>query len=179
MVPPWERIPESYFESGAAPLVASFEGAELDSAIAITCVTQAVYSHNLYIASYIYYAILRAVPRKSHPCLRSGCPINVSLEMLGDRWSLLIVRDMMMRGFRTYREFLNSEEGIATNILADRLHKLERAGIISTSRDPVDRRKLIYTLTKKGIGLGPVLLEMALWSARHGDAEIPRPMIEK
>lgn len=99
--------------------------------------------------------------------------------MLGDRWSLLIVRDMMMRGFRTYHEFLNSEEGIATNILADRLRKLERAGIISTSRDPNDRRKLIYTLTKKGIDLGPVLLELALWSARHSDAEVRRPMIEK
>jgi len=85
----------------------------------------------------------------------------------------------MMRGFRTYREFLNSEEGIATNILADRLRKLERSGIISTSRDPADRRKLIYTLTKKGIGLGPVLLEMALWSARHADSDAPRAMIEK
>ena len=104
----------------------------------------------------------------------------MSLEMIGDRWSLLIVRDMMMRGFRTYREFLNSEEGIATNILADRLRKLDRAGIIAASHDHNDRRKLIYKLTKKGIDLGPVLLELALWSARHSNAEVPRPpMIDK
>lgn len=85
----------------------------------------------------------------------------------------------MMRGFRSYREFLNSEEGIATNILADRLRKLEHVGIISTSHDPNDRRKLIYKLTKKGIDLGPVLLELALWSARHADADVPLTKVEK
>jgi len=99
--------------------------------------------------------------------------------MIGDRWSLLIVRDMMMRGFRTYREFLNSDEGIATNILADRLRKLEAGGIISTSRDPSDHRKLIYKLTQKGIDLGPVLLELALWSARYAETDAPKAMIEK
>jgi len=140
---------------------------------------QAVYSRSIAYCKQHLLHYAYNVARKSEPCRRSGCPINISLEMIGDRWSLLIVRDMMMRGLRTYREFLNAEEGIATNILADRLRKLERAGIISTSRDPVDRRKLIYALTRKGLGLGPVLLEMALWSARHGDAEIPRPMIEK
>lgn len=99
--------------------------------------------------------------------------------MIGDRWSLLIIRDMMLRGFRTYQQFLNSEEGIATNILADRLRKLESSGIISTSRDPSDRRKLIYKLTKKGIDLGPVLLELALWSARYENTEASRAMIQK
>jgi len=119
------------------------------------------------------------VPRKTEPCRRSGCPINISLETIGDRWSLLIIRDMMMRGFRTYQEFLSSGEGIATNILADRLRKLEGSGIISTSRDPADRRKLIYRLTQKGIGLGPVLLELALWSARYETTEAPPAMIQK
>ena len=86
---------------------------------------------------------------------------------------------MMMRGFHTYQEFLNSEEGIATNILADRLRKLEGSGIISTSRDPGDRRKLIYKLTQKGIDLGPVLLELALWSARYEETDASRAMIQK
>jgi DNA-binding HxlR family transcriptional regulator len=89
--------------------------------------------------------------------------------MLGDRWSLLILRDMMVRGFRTYKEFLESDEGIATNILADRLRKLEGHGIITTERDPSDGRKLIYWLTAKGIDLAPVLTEMVLWAAAYED----------
>jgi DNA-binding HxlR family transcriptional regulator len=99
--------------------------------------------------------------------------------MIGDRWSLLIIRDMMMRGSSTYQEFLSSDEGIATNILADRLRKLEGSGIISTSRDLGDRRKLIYKLTQKGIDLGPVLLELALWSARYEETDASRVMIQK
>jgi DNA-binding HxlR family transcriptional regulator len=89
--------------------------------------------------------------------------------MLGDRWSLLIIRDMMLRGFRSYKEFLESYEGIATNILADRLRKLEAYGIIGTERDPSDGRKVIYTLTEKGIDLAPVMAEMVLWAAEHED----------
>jgi DNA-binding HxlR family transcriptional regulator len=102
---------------------------------------------------------------------RSGCPLNVSVEMLGDRWSLLILRDMMLRGFRSYGEFLESYEGIATNILADRLKKLIHHGIITTLQDPEDGRKLSYVLTRKGIDLAPVLTEMVLWAARHEETE--------
>ena len=91
--------------------------------------------------------------------------------MLGDRWSLLILRDMMLRGYRTFNEFLKSEEKIATNILADRLRRLEAFGIISSARDPNDGRKLLYTLTAKGIDLAPVLTEMVLWVARHETVE--------
>lgn len=98
---------------------------------------------------------------------RSGCPLNASVEMLGDRWSLLIIRDMMLRGFRSFKEFLESDEGIATNILADRLRKLEAHGIITTQADASDGRKLIYLLTPKGIDLATVLTEMVLWAARH------------
>jgi len=87
--------------------------------------------------------------------------------MLGDRWSLLILRDMMVLGFRTYKEFLGSHEKIATNVLADRLNKLEESGIIASKPDPSDGRKLIYNLTAKGIDLAPVLAEMVLWAARH------------
>jgi DNA-binding HxlR family transcriptional regulator len=107
--------------------------------------------------------------RKPPPKRRSGCPLNASVEILGDRWSLLIIRDMMLRGFRSYKEFLQSYERIATNILADRLRKLEGHGIISTARDPSDGRKLIYSLTAKGIDLAPVLTEMVLWAAAHED----------
>ncbi len=102
---------------------------------------------------------------------RSACPLNASVEMLGDRWSLLIIRDMMLRNFRTYKEFLGSYERIATNILTDRLRKLEAHGIITTERDPSDGRKLIYLLTAKGIDLAPVLTEMVLWAARHEKTE--------
>ncbi len=98
---------------------------------------------------------------------RSGCPLNASIEMLGDRWSLLIIRDMMVRGFRTFKEFLESHEKIATNILADRLRKLESNGIIAVAPDPSDGRKSIYSLTPKGIDLAPVLTEMVLWAAAH------------
>jgi DNA-binding HxlR family transcriptional regulator len=98
---------------------------------------------------------------------RSGCPLNASVEMLGDRWSLLVIRDMMLRGFRSYKQFLESDEGIATNILADRLRKLEAHGIVATKPDRTDGRKLTYTLTSKGIDLAPVLAEMVLWAARH------------
>jgi DNA-binding HxlR family transcriptional regulator len=103
------------------------------------------------------------------PKRRSGCPLNASVEMLGDRWSLLILRDMMLRGYQTFNEFLHSDERIATNILADRLRRLESHGIITTDRDPSDGRKMIYALTAKGIDLAPVLTEMVLWAARHED----------
>ncbi len=87
--------------------------------------------------------------------------------MLGDRWSLLIIRDMMLRGFETYKEFLECYEGIATNILADRLRKLVDYGIIEMKRHETDGRKVIYRLTQKGIDLAPVLTEMVLWAAAH------------
>jgi DNA-binding HxlR family transcriptional regulator len=89
--------------------------------------------------------------------------------MLGDRWSLLIIRDMMLRGFRSYKEFMECYEGIETNILADRLRKLVAYGIITAEPDQADGRKLIYFLTTKGIDLSPVLTEMVLWAAAHED----------
>jgi DNA-binding HxlR family transcriptional regulator len=106
-------------------------------------------------------------PQKGRPKRRSECPLNASVEMLGDRWSLLIIRDMMLRGFQTYKQFMDGYERIATNILADRLRKLEAHGIIASRKDARDRRKLIYKLTPKGIDLAPVLTEMVLWAAAH------------
>ena len=112
---------------------------------------------------------MKMARNKAGPKRRSGCPLNASVEMLGDRWSLLIVRDMILQGARTYKAFLECYEGIATNILADRLRKLAAYGIITTEPDPSDRRKVIYSLTKKGIDLAPVLTEMVLWAAAHED----------
>jgi DNA-binding HxlR family transcriptional regulator len=107
------------------------------------------------------------------------CPVSVSLDRIGDRWSLLIVRDLMVRGFRTFREFKNSGEGIATNILADRLRKLEKAGIIEPEKDSSDGRKVNYRLTEKGIDLAPVVLEMLIWAARHEKTYLPCAAVEK
>jgi DNA-binding HxlR family transcriptional regulator len=117
--------------------------------------------------------------KKAPPRRRSGCPLNASVEMLGDRWSLLILRDMMLRGYQTFNEFLHSGEKIATNILADRLRRLESYGIISSQQDPADGRKMIYALTAKGMDLRPVLTEMVLWAARHeatGNQSLVRQM---
>jgi DNA-binding HxlR family transcriptional regulator len=104
---------------------------------------------------------------------RSGCPVSVSLEVLGDRWSLLIIRDMMVRGYRTFREFQHAGEGIATNILSDRLQKLEAAGVLTTEPVEEDGRSTHYRLTPKGIALAPVLLELLIWAAKHEQTAAP------
>lgn len=105
--------------------------------------------------------------------------MSVSLELFGDRWSLLIVRDMMVRGYRTFKEFLTSGEGIATNVLADRLRNLEAAGIISEELDSADGRRVNYRLTEKGIDLAPVLLELLIWGATHEPTGAPCEVIAK
>jgi DNA-binding HxlR family transcriptional regulator len=107
------------------------------------------------------------VPGKPKSKRRSGYPVSISLERFGDRWSLLIIRDLMVRGFRTFKEFQKSGEGIATNILADRLQKLEAAGIITAEAGEMDGRTVNYRLTEKGIDLAPVLFELLIWGARH------------
>ena len=88
-------------------------------------------------------------------------------------WSLLLIRDMMVRGYKTFKEFEESGEGIATNILANRLERLAAAGIIGTERDDADGRRVIYRLTEKGIDLAPVLLDLLIWSARHEETAAP------
>jgi DNA-binding HxlR family transcriptional regulator len=104
---------------------------------------------------------------------RSGCPVSLSLEILGDRWSLLVIRDLMVRGYRTFKEFEESDEGIATNILADRLRRLETNGIITAEAEKSDRRRGSYRLTEKGIDLAPLLLELLIWGARHEESMAP------
>ena len=104
--------------------------------------------------------------------------MSVSLEIFGDRWSLLIIRDLMVRGLRTFKDFEQSGEGIATNILSDRLQRLEAAKIIKPEADASDGRKVNYRLTEKGIDLAPVLLELLIWGARHEPTGAPYAVIE-
>ncbi len=104
-------------------------------------------------------------PGRTH--ILSGCPIDYALEIFGDRWSLLVIRDLLVRRKRHFREMMDSDEGIASNILAARLKKLEDWGLIARERDPANRRQVVYALTQKGKELAPVLVEIAIWSAKH------------
>src|SRR5262249_57463549 len=109
---------------------------------------------------------VRATMKKQHD-RRSDCPISFALETFGDLWSLLIVRDIVYFGKKTYGEFLESDEGIATNILASRLAQLEQKGLLLKKPHERDKRKDLYVLTEKGLDLIPILLELAAWSAQH------------
>jgi DNA-binding HxlR family transcriptional regulator len=133
----------------------------------ITCILQVI------------FAKVTGVAKRPNAKHRSGCPVSISLDMLGDRWSLLIIRDLMVRGFRTFKQFEESGEGIATNILADRLKKLETAGIITDEEEQMDGRKVNYRLTEKGIDLAPVLLEILIWGARHEQTGAPSAVIAR
>jgi DNA-binding HxlR family transcriptional regulator len=110
---------------------------------------------------------------------RSGCPVSISLERFGDRWSLLIIRDLMVRGYRTFKQFEESGEGIASNILAQRLRSLATAGIITAERERGDRRRVNYRLTRKGIDLAPVVLELLIWAAQHEQTGAPCALVEQ
>lgn len=99
---------------------------------------------------------------------RSGCPINLTLETLGDRWSLIVIRDIMFGNRRHFRELLNrSDEGIASNILADRLKRLVEAGLLIRADDPTHKQKAVYSLAEKAIELVPLLVHMGAWGRRH------------
>ncbi|WP_074786763.1 winged helix-turn-helix transcriptional regulator [Roseovarius tolerans] len=94
----------------------------------------------------------------------SGCPISYGLDVFGDKWTLLIIREIMLNGKRTYSEFLQADEGIATNILISRLKQLENDAIVEKYRDPNNRRSFVYHLTQKGRDLAPIILEIVIWS---------------
>lgn len=100
-------------------------------------------------------------------CRQSGCPVAFTLDAFGDKWSLLIVRDMLLNGKRHYGELLESPERIASNILADRLKRLEEGGVITKAADPKNQRKYVYALTQKGIDLLPLVLESVVWGSKH------------
>ena len=109
---------------------------------------------------------------------RSSCPISIGLEALGDAWSLLIIRDLMFKGRKTFREFQEGGEGIASNILTDRLQRLESLKIISKAKDVGDARKFNYQLTAAGIDLAPTLIELIIWSAKYFDTAAPANVID-
>jgi DNA-binding HxlR family transcriptional regulator len=97
---------------------------------------------------------------------RSYCPINLSLEIFGDSWTLLVLRDMMFGGKRHFGEFLQSDEQISSNILADRLARLVDNGLLTRSDDPTHKQKAIYSLTEKGIQLLPIVVQFGAWGSR-------------
>jgi DNA-binding HxlR family transcriptional regulator len=108
---------------------------------------------------------------------RSLCPISLALDIFGDAWTLLIVRDLMFKGMNTFNAFLNAGEGIATNVLTDRLARLEAAGMIDKTRDAEDARRYVYRLTAKGADLAPVLVQIVLWSALHTETDAPAEQV--
>jgi DNA-binding HxlR family transcriptional regulator len=97
---------------------------------------------------------------------RSHCPINLSLEIFGDAWTLLVLRDIMFAGKRHFRELMQSDERISSNILADRLARLVEHGVLTKSDDPTHKQKAIYTLTEKGIALLPIIVQIGAWGSR-------------
>jgi DNA-binding HxlR family transcriptional regulator len=96
---------------------------------------------------------------------RSHCPINLSLEIFGDAWTLLVLRDVMFAGKRHFRELLQSDEQISSNILADRLARLVENGVLTKSDDPTHKQKAIYSLTEKGIALLPIIVQIGAWGS--------------
>ncbi len=110
---------------------------------------------------------------------RSDCPINMALETLGDGWTLLIVRDLMFKKRNTFKAFLEAEENIASNVLTDRLRRLEQLGIATKRANPDDARSYIYRLTERGIELAPMLIELVLWSARHFHTAAPPEVLHQ
>lgn len=111
---------------------------------------------------------------------RSDCPISFALDFLGDKWSLLVIRDLVFDGKKFYKEFLQSKEGIATNILSDRLKRLENAGIVTSKVYEKLKTQKEYSLTQKGIDLIPILIEIILWSAKYNKGlAVTEEFIEK
>lgn len=110
---------------------------------------------------------------------RSDCPVSCSLEIWGDKWSLLIVRDLMFAKQCTYGDFLKSDEKIATNILASRLQTLEGNGIITKLNHPDSKAKVLYKLTQKGIDLLPLMIEINLWAEKYYDLPTDRKAMLK
>lgn len=107
------------------------------------------------------------------------CPIRFRLGVFGDRWSLLIVRDMLLRGHTRFQDFLDADEGISTNILTDRLRQLETQQVISRHKDPSDGRQVIYQLTDKGRDLLPVLLAIFVWAEKHDpETRVPPALVD-
>lgn len=108
----------------------------------------------------------------SNPPKRSTCPISFALEIFGDRWTLLVLRDLLLKSRRRYRELLACEEGIATNVLADRLKRLEQRGLIRKEQDQQDARQYVYKPTQLAVSVVPMLIEMTVWGARNSKTTV-------
>ena len=121
---------------------------------------------------------MRNMPSEAFPKRRSDCPLNVSLEIFGDRWTLLIVRDLLLKGRTRFGELLEGGEGIASNILTQRLARLEAHGLLKRCRDIADARRFTYRMTQRGADLAPMLYEMILWAAQHEETAAPPEEIE-
>jgi DNA-binding HxlR family transcriptional regulator len=102
--------------------------------------------------------------------MRSHCPVNYGLEHFGDKWSLLIIRDLMFKGKRHYNEFFESEENVSTSVLGDRLKMLENSGVISKGADSVKKSRIRYSLTEKGIAMLPLMVELIVWSGTYDES---------
>lgn len=112
--------------------------------------------------------------------VRSHCPINFTIEHFGDKWSLLIIRDLMFKGKRHYNEFLEAGEKVSTSVLGDRLKMLEEMGIISKGKDTVKKSRIRYSLTQKGIDLLPIMIEMIIWGGEKDPfTESPKEFMEQ
>lgn len=121
-----------------------------------------------------------SLERIHRPQRRTHCPIHFALELLGDRWSFLLVRDIVLFGKHTYGEFLRSEERIATNVLAARLTLLECEGVLCKTPHATDKRKDVYALTEKGLDLIPMLLDLVVWSGTYDpETDAPRAFVER
>lgn len=105
--------------------------------------------------------------------------MSIALEVFGDRWTLLILRDLMFKGLKTFKEFLESGEDIASNILTDRLQRLQKQGIVTGTRSPTDARVVTYRPTVKGLDLLPVLVEIVLWSAQYEKTAAPQKLLKR
>lgn len=110
---------------------------------------------------------------------RSDCPLSIALEVFGDRWTLLVLRDLLFKGLRTFKEFQESGEQIASNILSDRLRRLQEQGIVAGERSSTDARVVTYLPTAKGLDLLPVLIEIVLWSARYERTAAPPKLLAR
>lgn len=111
---------------------------------------------------------------------RSDCPISNFLDFVGDKWSLLILRDLMFFGKHSFSELQDSDEKMATNILSKRLDSLEKNGFIEKQTNPLDKRKKIYTLTEKGKDMLPIMLEMVVWSSKYDpNTNTPKAFIDR
>jgi DNA-binding HxlR family transcriptional regulator len=117
------------------------------------------------------------MPRRTSRPRRSSCPVATSLDIFGDKWSLLVIRDLLFTDHRRFGDFAGADEGIATNVLAERLERLECEGLIRREPDPADGRKFVYGLTPKGLDLAPLIVEMVIWAARYEKTAAPPDLV--